>query len=126
MTQRSPGFLGATIVEFTTTKGTELIIFAVTATKSDSYLIPRWHYCELPCFLSEPEIQDLGMGKSLPQEAFQTFERILSDPDYAQKRNDKGPEGLIYMQQADRGFTTTNSSMLIHFDLSLNPNAGIR
>lgn len=123
MTQRDSGFLGATIVEFTTTQGdTEMVLFAVTTRKVDGYLIPRWHYCELPCFLSEPEIHDLSMGKSLSQEAFLTFENIISDPDFGVERNDNGPEGLLHIQQAEHGFTTTNSSMLIHFDLCLNVN----
>ncbi|RBR26468.1 uncharacterized protein FIESC28_00762 [Fusarium coffeatum] len=126
MSQKNSGFLGATIAEFTTTRGPEMIVFVVTTTNQGSYLIPRWHYCELACFLSEPEINDLGMGKSLPQEAFQTFERILSDPDYAERRNNDSPEGLLYVQQAEHGFTTTDSSMLIHFDLGLNSNAVIR
>ena len=99
-----------------------MIVFAVTTTNVGSCSIPRWHYCELPCFLSEPEIHDLGMGKSLSQEAFQTFEKVVSDPDYGVKMNDTGPEGLMYIQQAEHGFTTTDSSMLIHVDLCLNVN----
>ncbi|KAJ4122805.1 hypothetical protein NW768_010250 [Fusarium equiseti] len=126
MNQRNSGFLGATVVEFITTRGTEMIVFAVTTAEQGSYLMPRWHYCELACFLSESEIHDLGMGKSLPKEAFETFEKILSDPDYAEKRNSKGPEGLLYVQQADHGFITTNSSMLIHFNLGMNSNSVTR
>ncbi|KAM5388204.1 hypothetical protein ACJA88_000068 [Fusarium oxysporum] len=45
MTQSNVGFAGATIVEFTMTRGgTEMIVFAVTTIKRDSYLIPQWHY----------------------------------------------------------------------------------
>ncbi|KAF5677448.1 hypothetical protein FCIRC_6720 [Fusarium circinatum] len=48
MTQTNEGFAGATIVEFTMAEGgTELIVFAVTTTKMDSYVIPRWHYCRI-------------------------------------------------------------------------------
>ncbi|KAF4415906.1 Vegetative incompatibility HET-E-1 [Fusarium acutatum] len=124
MTQTSGGFAGATIVEFTMTQeGTEMIVFAVTTTKRDSYLIPRWHYCELGCFLSKSEISSLRMGNPLSQEAFQTFEKILNNPDYATDIHDDGPEGLISVQQAACGFTTTNSSMLMHFNLCKNSNA---
>ena len=127
MTQRNSTFLGATIVEFTTRQGeTEMIVFAVTTTNVGSCSIPRWHYCELPCFLSEPEIHDLGMGKSLSQEALLTFDNIISDPDYGVMRNDNGPEGLMNIQQAEHGFTTTNSSMLMHFNLCLNVNRQVR
>ncbi|KAH7213142.1 heterokaryon incompatibility protein-domain-containing protein [Fusarium oxysporum] len=123
MTQTNTGFAGATIVECTMTRGrTEMIVFAVTTTKRDSYLIPQWHYCELACFLSESEISGLGMGNPLSREAFQTFEKILSNLDYATKINDSGPEGLISVQQAESGFITTNSSMLMHFNLCENSN----
>ncbi|RKL35723.1 hypothetical protein BFJ70_g7897 [Fusarium oxysporum] len=123
MTQTNVGFAGATIVEFTMTRGgTEMIVFAVTTTKRDSYLIPQWHYCELACFLSKSEISGLGMGNPLSREALQTFEKILSNPDYATKVNDSGPEGLISVQQAESGFITTDSSMLMHFDLCKNSN----
>ncbi|KAF5974374.1 heterokaryon incompatibility protein het-E-1 [Fusarium coicis] len=123
ITQTSGGFAGATIVEFTMTQGgTEMIVFAVTTTKRDSYLIPQWHYCELGCFLSKSEISGLSMGKPLSQKAFQTFEKILSNPDYATKKNVDGPEGRISVQQAEYGFTTTNSSMLMHFNLWRNTN----
>jgi hypothetical protein len=123
MTQPNVGFAGATIVEFTMTRGgTEMIVFAVTTTKRDSYLIPQWHYCELACFLSKSEISGLGMGNPLSREALQTFEKILSNPDYATKVNDSGPEGLISVQQAESGFITTDSSMLMHFDLCKNSN----
>ncbi|RKL39440.1 hypothetical protein BFJ72_g6914 [Fusarium proliferatum] len=120
MTRTAAGFIGATIVEFTISPGMkEMILFAVTTQNKDSYLIPQWHYCELAGFLSESEINGLRIENALPLEAFQTFEKILCDPEYATKINDSNLEGRVSVEQARYGFTTTNASMLMHFELSL-------
>ncbi|KAJ4022698.1 hypothetical protein NW752_000092 [Fusarium irregulare] len=116
MTKGGSSFLGA-IVGFTSPRGTEMIVFVITITRSDYYLVPRWHYCDLARFLSKSEIDDIRMNRPLPQESFQTFKKILSDPDHAEKVNASGPEGLLSIEQADLGFTTTDSSMLTHFHL---------
>ncbi|ENH71817.1 Vegetative incompatibility protein HET-E-1 [Fusarium oxysporum f. sp. cubense race 1] len=72
-----------------------------TSENQGSLLATRPHSFLEASAYQQSEISGLGMENPLSREAFQTFEKILSNPDYATKINDSGPEDIVYQSAAD-------------------------